>query len=257
MGRSKKYREEVDLLEILESNKEQELRDTKKSIKGILSHDIKIIAKNESQKKLISSIKNNQITICAGVAGLGKTYVSIAYALNLLSKLENAYKTVYLVKSVTTLKGEELGYIKGDIDDKFAPFLWAYLINMRKIINNSVISNLFNESYIKTYPLAYMRGASLDNCIILVDETQNITLDNARTLLTRIGSDSKIIMLGDTNQIDLKNKKDSSLKILMNILKDIPDIGIIDMNEEDVENIRNPIIKTIEEKFTNYLNNEK
>jgi len=257
MTKSKKFREEVDLLEILEENKDKELRSKKKLIKEIMSHDIKVVAKNESQKKLISSIKNNQITICAGPAGMGKTYVSIAYALKLISKLENNYKRIYLVKSVTPLKGEDLGYLKGDIDDKFAPFLWASLINMEKIIPSSTIGNLFNEEFIKTYPLAYMRGASLDDCIILIDEAQNISMDNSRTLLTRIGSNSKIIMLGDTNQIDLKNKKESSLKILMDILKNIDDIGIIDMNEEDTENIRNPIIKIIEKNFINYYEQRK
>jgi len=256
MSRSKKFREEIDLLEILEENKERDLRNKKKEIKEILKHDIKVIAKNESQKKLISSIKNNQITICAGPAGTGKTFVSVAYALSLLRKLENSFKKIYLVKSVTTLKGEEIGFLRGDINDKFTPFLWSYLINMEKIIQQGVINSLFTQEHIKAYPLAYMRGASLDDCIILVDEAQNISLDNSRTLLTRIGSNSKIIMLGDTNQIDLKNKKDSSLKILMEILNDVNDIGIIDMSDEDTENVRNPIIKTIENKFKDYLKNK-
>ena len=97
-----------------------------------------------------------------------------------------------------------------------------------------------------------MRGVTLDDCIIIIDEAQNISLDNSRTLLTRIGENSKVILLGDTNQIDLKNKEESSLKTLINMFEDTDNIGIIEMNEDD-KNIRNPIITVIEAKFKEYL----
>jgi phosphate starvation-inducible PhoH-like protein len=220
----------------------------KDDINKIIKNDIKLIAKNESQKKIINSIKNNEITIVAGPSGSGKTFVAVAYALNLLKKSSSQYKKIYLVKSVTTLKGEEIGYIKGDFQDKITPFMWSYYINIEKLISEITLKILIEKEIIKPFPLAYMRGASLDNCIIIADELQNISLDNSLTLLTRIGSNSKIIALGDTNQIDLKNKHDSSLNLLLNLFENTENIGVIKMDEKDI-NVRNPIITIIEKKF--------
>lgn len=229
----------------------QEQNDLKKNIGKIIPNDIKVVAANDSQKKLIDSIKRNEITICAGPAGTGKTFVAVAYALSLLRKTTNKFKRIYLVKSVTTLKGEELGYLKGDMRDKVDPFMWSFYINMEKVISESSMKDLMEKEIIKPFPLAYMRGATLDNCIIIADEMQNVSLDNSRTLLTRIGSNSKIILLGDFNQIDLRKKDESSLEVLLNIFKNVDSIGTIQMNEDDT-NVRNPIISTIETKYCEY-----
>ena len=99
-----------------------------------------------------------------------------------------------------------------------------------------------------------MRGVSLDNAIIIIDEAQNISLDNIRTAMTRIGSDSKIIILGDLNQIDMKYKENSSLEIILNMFEGVESIGIVKMDENDT-NVRNPLISIIESKFKNYFNN--
>jgi len=133
MGRDR-IKEDKDYEELVSVNSFAEISKIKIEIGKLLPSDIKIIAKNESQKKLINSIKNNEITICAGRAGSGKSYVAIAYALSLLRKTNNRFKKIYLVKSVTTLKGEELGYLKGDLKDKMDPFMWSYYINMEKLI---------------------------------------------------------------------------------------------------------------------------
>ena len=106
------------------------------------------------------------------------------------------------------------------------------------------------------FPLAYMRGASLDDCIIIADEIQNLTMSNARTLMTRIGSNSKLIMLGDVNQIDIDNKEESSLKTIVEMFNDIENIGVVEMSEHDT-NIRNPLISVIEKKFNDYNLNKK
>ena len=158
-----------------------------------------------------------------------------------------------MVKSVTTLKNEELGFLKGDMKEKIDPFMWSYYINMEKMVQKSTIKSLLDEEMIKPFPLAYMRGASLDDCIIIADEMQNVSLDNSRTLLTRIGSNSKIILLGDVNQIDLKKKDDSSLILLLKMFNDVDCIGTIEMNEKDT-NVRNPIISIIEDKYKEHLN---
>lgn len=145
-----------------------------------------------------------------------------------------------------------MGYLKGGIKEKIEPVMWSFIINMEKIITNNSIDKLMESEIIRPIPLAYVRGASLDNCIIIADEMQNVTLDNSRTLLTRIGSDCKLILLGDTNQIDIKNKNESSLEKLLEIFNNTKDFGVINMSLEDAENVRNPLITTIEKKYNKY-----
>lgn len=244
MAKTKNTEEDVnEILSVVDN-----ITETKKSIQAHLRSDIKVVSKNDSQKKLIRSIKSNEITICAGRAGTGKTFVSLAFALSLLRKSTNRYKTIYFVKSVTTLKGEEIGFLKGDMKDKIEPFMWSFYINMEKIVNTTSLQALVTENIIKPFPLAYMRGASLDNCIIIADEMQNVSIDNAKTLLTRIGSDSKLLLLGDINQIDMRNKDDSCLGHLIEMFKDTENIGTVMMDDNDI-NVRNPIISVIEDKF--------
>lgn len=248
---SKKKREDY-----LELSHDEIVSRQKDRINGILFRDIKIAAKNESQQMLIRSIKNNEITICSGAAGSGKTFVSLAFALSLLRATNNKFSKIYLVKSVTTLKGEEIGFLKGDLREKIEPFIWSFVLNVEKILPDTSVNSLIEMDIIRPFPLAYARGASLDNAIIIADEMQNITFDNARTLLTRIGENSKLILLGDSNQIDLKNKEESSLEPLLNMFEGVDKIGCIRMNDNDV-NIRNPIINIIEDKFNEYVENKK
>jgi phosphate starvation-inducible PhoH-like protein len=229
---------------------------SKDEINRILNREVKVIAKNDSQRELIQSIKNNQITLVSGRAGSGKTFCAVAMALNLLKKRENKYKKIYLVKSVTPLKGEELGYIKGTIMDKIEPHMWSFYINIEKIIGEYGLKQLIDTEIVKPFPVAFMRGVTFDNCIIILDEAQNISKDNSLTFLSRIGQDCKIIVLGDTNQIDLKNKEESSLKVILNLFTDTPDFGVIKMNDAD-ENVRNPIINIIEDKFKEYFQSKK
>lgn len=255
MGRDR-AKEDRDFEELTSVNSGAEISKIKGEISGLLPKDIKIIAKNDSQKKLINSIKNNEITICAGPAGTGKTFVAIAYALSLLRKTNNRFKKIYIVKSVTALKGEELGFLKGDMREKIDPFMWSFYINMEKLILESSMKTLLEKEIIRPFPLAYMRGASLDDCIIIADEMQNVSLDNSRTLLTRIGSNSKLILLGDINQVDMRNKSESSLEVLLDLFDDVSNMGVIKMSELDT-NIRNPLINIIEEKYNDYIEKNK
>lgn len=224
----------------------------KELIKGTFFTDVKVVAKNESQKELVRSIKNNEVTICSGRAGSGKTYMTLGYALKLLRNERNYYQKIYLIKSVTTLKGEEIGFLKGDFNEKIEPFMWSYYVNMEKLISKEDIGALLGTKIINPYPLAYIRGASLDNAIIIIDEAQNISIDNMRTIMTRMGENSKMVILGDSNQIDMKYKKESCLSTLIELFNDVDNIGTIVMSEED-RNIRNPLIDIIEDKF-NTLN---
>ena len=114
------------------------------------------------------------------------------------------------------------------------------------------MQSLIMQDIIRPFPLSYIRGSSLDDCIIIADEMQNVTFDNSRTLLTRIGSNCKLIVLGDINQIDLRNKHESSLKVLLELFEGIKNIGVVKMSEEDT-NIRNPLINVIEKQYKNYI----
>ena len=204
--------------------------------------------KTENQKKLVKAIKENEITIASGLPGSGKTFLSIAEAIKLLKSTELPFRKIILVKSVTTLKDEEIGFLKGTMEEKMEPFMDSFLDNFIKIIGEQFTNKLREMGLIQIKPIAYVRGRSIDNSIIIIDEAQNISLDNMRTLMTRIGDNSKLIILGDVKQKDIRNKKESSLEVVIEKFRDKPSFGTVELrNEEDI--VRNPIIKVIESIF--------
>jgi len=205
--------------------------------------------KNESQKNLISLINNNKITITAGPAGTGKTYIACAQALKLL-KSDQRFKKIILVKSVTVLEGEEIGFLKGDLKEKMFPFTISFLDNFYKLIGEGITQIMLDQGFIEVLPLAYIRGRSIDNSIIIVDEAQNITTKNMRSTMTRIGTDTKMIITGDTKQIDMKNSKLSSLDLVVRLFESKPDIGTMKFKVDDI--VRDPIVKIIEETFDDW-----
>ncbi len=210
---------------------------------------VNIKCKTENQKKLVNSIKQNEITICSGLPGSGKTFLSCAEALKLV-KGKSRFKRIVLVKSITPLKNEDIGHLPGDLKEKMAPIMESFTDNIRKVIGRSRMEKLIELGVIEIVPIAFARGRSIDNSIILIDEAQNISMDNIRTLMTRIGNDSKMVIMGDVRQKDIRNKKDSSLEIVLNKFKNVEGFGTVELrNPEDV--VRNPIIKVIEDVFEN------
>jgi phosphate starvation-inducible PhoH-like protein len=209
---------------------------------------IDVKPKTENQKKLLQSIKEKEIVIASGFPGTGKTFLACAEALKLLKNHETPFKKIILVKSVTTLKDEEIGFLKGTMEEKMEPFMDSFLDNFNKIIGEHLTSKLREMKYIEIKPIAYVRGRSIDNSIIIMDEAQNISIDNMRTLMTRIGENSKMIILGDIKQKDIRNKKESSLEVVIERFKEKESFGIVELrNQEDI--VRNPIIKIIEDIF--------
>jgi phosphate starvation-inducible PhoH-like protein len=215
--------------------------------KFLTSMSVNYRCKNENQGKVRDSIKNNEITIVSGLPGTGKTYIACAEALKLI-KTKPKYKKILLVKSVTQLPGEELGFLPGDLKDKLDPYMISFVDNFEKIIGESLTRKLRELGIIQIQPLAFVRGRSIDNTIIIVDEAQNISVGNMRTLMTRIGDNSKMVILGDVKQKDIKKKSDSSLEVVLNKFKDVEGFGCVELRDPD-DVVRNPIIKIIEEYF--------
>ncbi len=210
--------------------------------------------KTANQKILVNSIKQNMITICNGFPGSGKTFLSCSEALKLI-KSRPKYKRIVLIKSITALKGEEIGHLPGDLKEKMAPIMESFTDNIRKLIGRSRMEKLIELGVIEIVPIAFARGRSIDNSIILIDEAQNISMDNIRTLMTRIGDNSKMVIMGDVRQKDIKNKKDSSLEIVLEKFKGVEGFGCVELRDpEDV--VRNPIIKVVEQVFDDMESNK-
>lgn len=209
-------------------------------------NSIELKCKTPGQKELLKSIKENQITICSGRAGSGKTYVTSAQSVKFLK--EGRFKKIILIKSVVTLKNEEIGYLKGSLEEKLNPFIGSFIDNFDKLIGKHSFDQMRIDGSIEVVPIAFARGRTLDNSFIIIDEAQNIDIDNMKSLMTRIGENSKMIILGDVKQKDIKNKKLSSLEIIIEKFNNVPDFGTVKLySENDV--VRNPIIKIIEDRF--------
>lgn len=220
---------------------------------NLQSIQIDLKCKNASQKNLIKLINENIITICAGRAGTGKTFIACAQAIKLLKS--DKYSKIILVKSVTELEGESVGYLKGTLEEKMFPHTISFLDNFYKLIGEENTKKMLDIGLIEVLPLAFIRGRSIDNAIIIVDESQNITLSNMRSTLTRVGYNTKMIITGDTKQIDIKNKKQSSLDTVINIFKDKEGIGTMYFTVDDI--VRSPIVMMIENEFDNFEEQNK
>lgn len=192
--------------------------------------------KNDTQKELVHAIKLNDVTVCTGPAGTGKTLLSVFYALMLLKIHPEIYKNIRLVKSVTQLKGEEIGHLPGDENEKMKLQMMSFLDAFYKLIGEGLTNKLIELGLVKMEVFGSIRGRSLSNTIIIVDEFQNISHDNAKTFLTRFADDTKVIILGDSGQIDIKNKKDSSLERLANMIKKHPmeGVAVVEFDESHI-----------------------
>lgn len=205
---------------------------------------IKVKCFNEKQKQLKQLIEDNQIIMVSGPSGVGKTFFTLMMALHLM-KTEPIYKQLTLIKSVVVIKGEELGFLPGDKNEKILPYMRSFTGNLDKIFKSKQATlDLLESEVIQFQPIAYIRGVNIDNEICIIDETQNIDSDTFKAIITRIGSNSKFIFLGDTKQIDRKNKNESCFQRMMDIFKEDKHVGVIEFTKED-DCVRNPIIPHI------------
>lgn len=193
---------------------------------------VKLIGQKEAQCIMVDH--NSHLYLTDEFIVTHNTYIAVAEAIKLLKDNLN-YEKIVIIKSVTNLKGEDIGFLRGTLDEKMEPFIYSFISNFNKLIGVENTNMLKENKIIETLPIAYLRGVSIDNSIIIVDEIQNITHDNMKTILTRLGENSKLILLGDTEQIDIKNKKESSVSNLINKikLKPSPNVGIIEFTEAE------------------------
>jgi phosphate starvation-inducible PhoH-like protein len=197
---------------------------------------VNIKCKTENQKKLINSIKENDVTVSIGSAGCGKTFIACATALKLLKENPEKYKDIKLVKSITKLKNEDIGTLPGTPLEKLMIYMMSYMDSFYKLIGEDATNKLLEAGFIKIEVLGAVRGRSFNNTILIADEFQNIVIDNAKTLLTRISDDSKYIILGDVDQIDLKDKKESSLKYIADkiLANKVDGVDAIIFDDDDI-----------------------
>ena len=218
-----------------------------KLLDGINVH---LKCKSPNQKELAKLIKERDIVVCSGLPGSGKTYISCAVALELLKQQPDRFKKIVIIKSVTTVEDEEIGFIKGTQDEKMRPFMYSFIHNFIKLIGEQKVEELKMAGAIEELPIAYTRGINIDNAIIIIDEAQNLTKIKIKTLMTRLGEGSKLIFLGDVDQVDMKKPQLSALRGVMHEFskdkyKDIA--GTITFGEEDI--VRHKLIKTILSAF--------
>ena len=193
---------------------------------------------NEEQKQAKQVILNNKITVIKGQAGSGKSLVAAQVALDLLFRRE--VEKVILTRPAVT-SGEEIGFLPGSKEDKLAPYTAAIYDNMYRLYNKEKIDREITEGRIEVIPVAFMRGRNLTNCCVVVDEGQNITHRQMELILGRICEGSKMIICGDTAQIDLKDKKLSGFGFICNNLTNVKGFAVVTLKT----NHRDPIVEDI------------
>jgi phosphate starvation-inducible protein PhoH and related proteins len=234
---TKEQREDVSTFEEFTQRKNNTYEPNK-----IRLNDLKIDVKceNKKQKDLKQAIEEKEVTVSTGPAGTGKTYMSLLTALHLM-KTEPKYQKLVLVKSLQIINGEALGYLPGTLWEKMEPYMFSFTGNLDKIFHSAQITRgLIETGVIEIFPIAYIRGVTIDNAIVIVDEAQNLDFHSFRTIITRIGKNCKMIFLGDVDQIDRKDKRESCLARVAELFKDKEYSSSIVFNNED--SVRNPII---------------
>ena len=205
-------------------------------------------AKTIGQKDYVEAIKKNDITFGVGPAGTGKTYIAVAMAINSL-KAKEVEKIILARPAVEA--GERLGFLPGDLQEKVDPYLRPLYDALYDVLGRDAALRLKEKEVIEVVPLAYMRGRTLDNAFIILDEAQNATKEQMKMFLTRMGFGSKVIVTGDMTQIDLPRGKKSGLIDALNILKGVEGIAVCKLTDSDV--VRHPLVRRIVNAYDLYI----
>lgn len=227
-----------NILNIRDENEKQLVFDQDIIVKGVNGKIIK--AKTTNLKKLVKETEKKDMVFAIGPAGTGKTYTSVALAAKALR--DKSVKRIVLTRPAVEA-GESLGFLPGDLKEKLDPYLQPLYDALRDMIPHEKLEGFIEKKVIEVAPLAFMRGRTLDDAFVILDEAQNTTHSQMKMFLTRMGMNAKFIITGDPSQVDLPPKQQSGLKEAMRILKDVKEIGFVHLTEEDV--VRHPVVRKI------------
>ena len=238
---------------ILTSDSKDDYTTSNKSAE-ILLHGVNgrpIKAKTTNQRKLVDSVRHNDMVFAIGPAGTGKTYTGVALAVKALKNKE--VKRIILTRPAVEA-GENLGFLPGDLKEKLDPYMQPLYDALRDMIPAEKLDNYIEKGTIQIAPLAFMRGRTLDNAFVILDEGQNTTHSQMKMFLTRMGKNAKFLLTGDPGQIDLPRRVISGLKEALLILKDIKGVGMVFLDDKDV--IRHKLVKKVIEAYKNIENRD-
>lgn len=220
------------------------------SVKGVLVYSISgrpIKSRSENQQQLIDAYEKNDMVFAVGPAGTGKTYLSIALAVKALK--EKAIKKIILSRPAVEA-GEKLGFLPGDMKDKIDPYLQPLYDALEDMIPAVKLQDMMEKHIIQIAPLAFMRGRTLSDAVVILDEAQNTTSQQIRMFLTRMGMNTKMIITGDLTQIDLPREQRSGLKEALKILDGVEGIGVVKLGQKDI--VRHKLVTRIVNAYNKY-----
>ncbi|NES17770.1 MAG: PhoH family protein [Symploca sp. SIO3E6] len=233
----------VDILtacHALDTQRPEELKDLHKNVLACTRRGEEIRAKTFRQQQYIKAILSHDLTFCTGPAGTGKTFLAVVLAAQAL--LANEYERLILTRPAVEA-GEKLGFLPGDLQQKVNPFLRPLYDALYELIDPEKIASLMERGIIEVAPLAYMRGRTLRNAFVIVDEAQNTTPAQMKMVLTRLGFHSRMVVTGDITQTDLPDHQRSGLEVTLKILQSVEGIALCHLTQNDV--IRNPLVQRI------------
>lgn len=251
-----KYCTEYNLLneeiitDIIKGNAPIEIKQDHLIIHGVNGKPI--VARTENQQKLVKAFESNDLVFALGPAGSGKTYVAIALAVRALKNKE--VKKIILSRPAVEA-GEKLGFLPGDMKDKIDPYLQPLYDALQDMIPTAKLKEHMDNNVIQIAPLAFMRGRTLSDAIIILDEAQNTTPHQIKMFLTRLGLNAKMVITGDMTQIDLPVSQSSGLIQALQILKGVHGIGRIEFNKKDI--VRHKLVQRIVEAYEKYDEKKK
>lgn len=239
------------MIAMVNENKDTELHDMSSDDICITATGKIIRSKTVGQKKYVDAIKKNTIVLGVGPAGTGKTYLAVALAVK-------AFKSHEVQKIILTRPaveaGEKLGFLPGDLQDKVYPYLRPLYDALFDMFGAETFARYMEKNIIEVAPLAYMRGRTLDDAFVILDEAQNTTSEQIKMFLTRLGTNSKMVITGDITQIDLPEKNKSGLIEAMKVLQKIDDIAIMRFTEKDV--VRHRLVQDIIKAYEHYYHSK-
>ncbi|MEA5010609.1 MAG: PhoH family protein [Angelakisella sp.] len=239
------------VMTLVEEGKEKEVTELNKDVICITAKGRPLKAKTIGQQKYIDSIRQNTIVLGVGPAGTGKTYLAVAMAV----KAFRAHEINRIILTRPAVEaGEKLGFLPGDLQNKVDPYLRPLYDALFDMLGTENFQKYLERGNIEVAPLAYMRGRTLDDSFIILDEAQNTTPEQMKMFLTRLGFNSKAIITGDITQIDLPDPHRSGLVEAAKVLRDIPDIGICQFSEKDV--VRHRLVQDIIKAYEKFYNKE-